>query len=296
MVHARAAVLCGLLFVQLSCSTPPAPTVDPALAAGPHVWTTSDGQALPYSVTGEGDATVVLVHCWMCEGSFWDAQVPALAERYRTITLDLPGHGRAGTTRESWTVERYGDDVAGLLAALDLSNVVLVGHSMGGPVALRAAALAKPRVRGIVAVDTLHDAEFDYSRPEIEAFFRAFEADYSGTCSGFVDQMFPEPGVEAIRDRVRTIGCDPARAAVGRALMRSFATVDMPAWFREAGVPIRAINAAGSNPTRIDTNRKYADFDAILIEGVGHYPHMTRPSEFNPILLAKIVEVLGGAS
>jgi sigma-B regulation protein RsbQ len=57
-------------------------------------------------------------------------------------------------------------------------------------------------------------------------------------------------------------------------------------------VPIRAINAAAPFPTRIEANRKYADFDAVLMEGVGHYPHMTRPEQFNPLLLEAIEGLL----
>jgi pimeloyl-ACP methyl ester carboxylesterase len=248
---------------------------------------------MPYAVVGGGEVTVVLVHCWMCDRTFWSTQVPVLAKSYRAVTLDLPGHGAASAERAVWTVDAYGEDVAGLLAALDLTNVVLVGHSMGAPVSLRAAALSPGRVRGIVAVDSLHDAEFDFSGEEIEGFLRAFEADFAGTCGQFVDAMFPEEGVETIRERVKTVGCDPARSATGIALMRSFGAIDMERWFSEAKVPIRAINAAQPNPTKIETNRKYADFDAVLMDGVGHYPHMTRPDAFNPILLAAVAEVAG---
>jgi pimeloyl-ACP methyl ester carboxylesterase len=192
-----------------------------------------------------------------------------------------------------WTVDAYGEDVAGLLAALDLTNVVLVGHSMGASLSLRAAALSPGRVRGIVAVDSLHDAEFDFSGERIEEFLRAFEADFAGTCGRFVDAMFSEGEVDTIRERVKTVGCDPARSATGIALMRSFGAIDMDRWFSEAKVPIRAINAAQPNPTEIETNRKYADFDAVLMTGVGHYPHVTRPDAFNPLLLAAIAEVAG---
>ncbi|MGH7129042.1 MAG: alpha/beta fold hydrolase, partial [Planctomycetaceae bacterium] len=172
------------------------------LEPGDHTWTTADGNSVPYTVTGEGDATIVLVHCWMCSRTFWSNQVPVLAQSYRTIALDLPGHGSASANRETWTVAAFGEDVAGLLEALDLRNVVLVGHSMGGPVSLRAAALAGDRVLGIVAVDTLHDAEFDYAAAEKE-YMAAFDADYVGTCNAMAEQMFPEERVEAVVEQVR---------------------------------------------------------------------------------------------
>jgi pimeloyl-ACP methyl ester carboxylesterase len=144
---------------------------------------------------------------------------------------------------------------------------------------------------GIVAVDTLHDAEFVFPEEQMNTFIAAFEADFPATCSAFVAQMFPEEGAEAAMRHVQSTSCGAERAAIGVALMKDFGTIDMPAWFREAGVPIRAINAAQPNPTRIETNRKYADFDAVLMEGVGHYPYMSRPDEFNPLLLDAIADL-----
>ncbi|MEX2124611.1 MAG: alpha/beta hydrolase [Woeseia sp.] len=273
-------------------SEPAADDSDARLQPGDHAWTTADGNRMPYVVAGEGDVTVLLVHCWMCDRSFWSAQVPVLAEQYRTIALDLPGHGEATSERDAWTVSQYGDDVAGLIEGLNLTDVVLVGHSMGGPVSLRAAALSGGRVHGIVAVDTLHDAEFEFSGEQMETFMTAFEADFVGTCGSFVQQMFPEEGVEQIVNKVRETGCREESSAIGSALMRNFGDIDMPRWFSEAGVPIRAVNAATPNPTQIETNRKYADFDAVLMEDVGHYPHMTRPEQFNPLLLDAIAEIL----
>lgn len=258
---------------------------NPDLTPGPHVFVAADGLELPYDVHGNAETTVVLVHCWMCDRSFWSAQVPVLQERYRVIALDLGGHGEAGATREQWTIGGYGQDVAGLIEHLGLERVVLVGHSMGSPVALEAAALVRGRVLGIVAVDSLHDAEFDYNQPQAKRMVKAFQERFREICDQFVGFMFVEEGVEEIQAKVRRIGCETSNAEVGQALMRDFGKLDMPALFRGAGVPIRAINAAKPNPTQVETNRKYADFDAVLMDNVGHYPHMTRPDEFNALLL-----------
>jgi pimeloyl-ACP methyl ester carboxylesterase len=283
------AVYLALLIAGCGGSPPSKPASQPApvdpLGAGLHTFTTGDGNRLPYVIDGAGETTVLLVHCWMCDRSFWSAQLPVLAARYRTLALDLPGHGEATAARDSWTVAGYAEDVAALIRELGLSDVILVGHSMGGPIALRTAALVPGRVRGIVGVDTLHDAEFEFAGDEIEGFLRAFEADYVGTCESFVQQMFPEEGVETIITHVRATSCDGERRAIGTALMRDFGSIDMERWFTEAGVPIRVINAAAPNPTRTESNRKYADFDAVLMQEVGHYPQMTRPELFNPLLV-----------
>jgi pimeloyl-ACP methyl ester carboxylesterase len=265
------------------------------LSAAGTVWTAVDGNRMPYDITGDGEVTVLLVHCWMCDRSFWDKQVPVLARHYRTIAVDLPGHGGATADRESWTVAQYGEDVAGLINGLNLSDVILVGHSMGGPVSLRAAALSGDRVRGIVAVDTLHDAEFEFSGEQIETFIKAFEADFVATCNQFVEQMFPEADAREPMNRVQEASCHGSRSRTGIALMKDFGAIDMKRWFEDAGVPIRAINAAQPNPTRTASNRKYAEFDAVLMDGVGHYPHMTRPEEFNRLLLEAIAELTNGS-
>jgi pimeloyl-ACP methyl ester carboxylesterase len=297
--------LAALLMALLpACQPQPEPGAsasdDPAEAAAPdatlepgeYSWTTADGNTMPYVVTGEGETTVLLVHCWMCDRTFWSQQVPVLSTRYRTIAIDLPGHGQATAEREEWRVADFGEDVAGLIRELDLENVVLVGHSMGGPVSLRAAALSGDRVRGVVAVDTLHDAEYEFPAELIDQMTTAFATDFSGTCSDFVKQMFPEEGVQEVVNEVTSKGCRQDRSEVGSDLMKNFGEIDTEALFREAGVPIRAINAATPFPTRIESNRKYADFDAMLMEGVGHYPHMTRPDEFNPLLLQTIESLL----
>lgn len=268
------------------------PAAGGGLEPGEYTWTTADGNQVPYTIAGEDGATIVLVHCWMCDRSFWSEQVPVLARHYRVVAMDLPGHGEATAVRDAWTVAGYGKDVAGLVEELDLSGVVLVGHSMGGPVSLRAAALAGDRVRGIVAVDTLHNAEFEYSGEEFGQFLQAVQKDFSGTCGRFVQQMFPEPDAGDVMDRVRETSCREDRKEVGVGLMRDFGNVDAGQWFREAGVPIRAINAADGMPTEIEINRKYADFDAVTLEGVGHYLHMTRPQQFNPLLLDAIEDIL----
>jgi len=269
-----------------------AEVANPDLAEGRHVYLAADQAEVPYVVSGDGDTTVVLVHCWMCERGFWDAQVPVLQELYRVIALDLPGHGEGGDTRETWTIGGYGEDVAGLIEHLGLERVVLIGHSMGGPVSLKAAALAGDRVVGIVAVDTLHDADFDFDQPMVAQMFAAFQDDFQATCTNFVEQMFVEEDAEEIVDKVRRIGCEESNAEAGKALMQDFSSLDFPRLFREAGVPIRAINAATPNVTQIETNRKYADFDVVLMEDVGHYLLMTRPEEFNGLLLETLEQML----
>jgi pimeloyl-ACP methyl ester carboxylesterase len=67
--------------------------------------------------------------------------------------------------------------------------------------------------------------------------------------------------------------------------MRDLFGLDTRKLLLEAKVPVRCINSAGGyksfTPTVVETNKKYADFGAVTIEGVGHYPMLEKPDEFN---------------
>ena len=119
---------------------------------------------ITYDVRGTGDTALVFVHCWSCDRTFWKYQLAAFADDYRVAAIDLPGHGESGADRDEWTIAGLGDDVARVVEQLGLRRVILVGHSMGGPVSLEAARRLPGRVLGVIAVDTLHNAEFKYPR------------------------------------------------------------------------------------------------------------------------------------
>jgi pimeloyl-ACP methyl ester carboxylesterase len=80
------------------------------------------------------------------------------------------------------------------------------------------------------------------------------------------------------------------KMAIG--LMRDMGALDMKKLLKEAQVPVRCINSAGGfkffTKTDIEANKKYADYNAVLIEEVGHYPMLEKPMEFNQ----KLREVL----
>ena len=86
-------------------------------------------------------------------------------------------------------------------------------------------------------------------------------------------------------------GQDPKMAL---ALMRDLFDLDTGNLLNEAKVPVRCINSAGGYksfiPTAVETNKKYADYGAVTIEGVGHYPMLEKPDEFNRKLRAVLKE------
>lgn len=255
------------------------------------VATTFDGNLITYDVHGRGKTALVFIHCWACNRAFWQGQLSYFEEDYKVIALDLPGHGSSGAQRGSWTIEAFGQDVKAVLDDQKVENAILIGHSMGGPVALAAAKYLDGRVKGVACVDSLHNFEQITPAETMAPFIDAMKQDYRAMMTTMSDAMFPKDGDMDVKAYVLEQALSADQTSV-ISVMSGFADLDLAALARDAQVPIRCINAAPLPPaipeTTIEANQKYADFDAILMDGVGHYLHLEKPDAFNTELAAII--------
>lgn len=267
-----------------------APIAAPPPASGSA--TAPDGAPIAWWQRGTGETTLVFIHGWSCDHEFWREQADAFDD-YRVVTLDLPGHGASGGDREPWRVADYGADVAAVADALGLERIVLIGHSMGGLVALAAAAELEGRVLGVVAADSLHDAEIRYPSAETAPMLAAFRADYGTSAAGMFIGMAGSAIDATLAEWIAAKGA-ASRPGVGIALLEDYVDRDFTGYFSDAGVPIRAINAAAGGvipETRVDANRQYADYDAIIVDGVGHFLQLEAPVRFNATLREVLAEL-----
>src|SRR6185295_18259536 len=202
----------------------------------------------------------------------------------RVVTIDLPGHGESGQGRKNWSVESFGDDVKTVVTKLGLKRVVLIGSSMGGPIALEAARRMPDRVVAIVPVDTLQNVEAKVPQDQLDAVFKQMEADYKNATTSLLNQyFFSATTPAAVKERVinATLSRQPEIAIP---MLKAVFSYDPTAAMRELKVPIRAINA-DRVPTDLAVNRKYApQFDVVIIKGTGHYPMLEDPARFNQML------------
>ena len=244
----------------------------------------SDGVAIHYTVAGKGEPALVFIHCWGCNSNFFENQVAEFSKTHRVVTIDLPGHGESGSNRKNWSVESYGDDVKTVVTKLDLKRVVLVGSSMGGPIALEASKRLTGRVVGIVPVDTLQNVEQKLSAEQVDGVLKQMQADYKGATTGLLNQFFfSSTTPDAVKTRVinEAVSRQPETAL---AILKAIFSYDPALALREVKVPIKAINS-DLNPTNLEVNRKYApQFDVVVIKGTGHYPMLEDPARFNQML------------
>src|SRR5689334_4025168 len=120
----------------------PAERAEPAPGA-PRISIAPDGVHVQYRVYGSGEPALVFIHGWSCDSNYWREQISAFDKKYTLVTVDLGGHGGTDANRTDWSIARFGQDVATALSAVPNQKIILVGHSMGGPVAIEAARLLK---------------------------------------------------------------------------------------------------------------------------------------------------------
>ncbi|MDA8357323.1 MAG: alpha/beta fold hydrolase [Actinomycetota bacterium] len=119
--------------------------------------TVSDGGRIHVVERGEGPP-LILVHGVTLSAATWAPQIHALSSRHRVVAVDQRGHGQSFAGADGYSMERLADDLAEVIDTLDVTDAVVVGHSMGGMVsqlmAVRQPDLVARRVRGLVLVAT----------------------------------------------------------------------------------------------------------------------------------------------
>jgi pimeloyl-ACP methyl ester carboxylesterase len=296
-----AVVLLALAFVgcgkKEEAPPPPGPaasasansTAGPAEGA-PRIAIAPDGVHVQYHVYGSGEPTLVFIHGWSGDANYWREQVPVFKQRHTVVTVDLAGHGGTDGNRSAWTIEQFGQDVATALSAVPSQQIILVGHAMGGPVALEAARKLGSRVVGIIGVETFNSVGSPVpSKAQVDALIKPFEADFIGQTRQFVAEHLFAPGGN--RDLANKVAYDmslsPPRVAIPS--LRAVLEYDFSAPLKEIEVPIVAIDSDLGEPVNEARIRKVLPkFHATIIPGVGHFPMMEDPARFNAALETEI--------
>ncbi len=157
--------------------------------------------------------------------------------------------------------------------------MILVGHSMGGPVTLEAARRMPGRVVKLIPIDTFHNVEEVWPDGQRTAVLKPFEEDFPVAVRTFVPQFMPPGTDRAVVKRVveAMAACDPA---MGVSAMRALMGYPEAERLATVKVPIHAISG-DLFPTDLAANRRHApQFEVTVMKGTGHFPMWERAEEF----------------
>jgi pimeloyl-ACP methyl ester carboxylesterase len=299
-----------LLLLIAACAREPAPAPPPAAAApatpasappaalapaaeGSHIVLSPDNVHIEYSVYGNGEPAVLLVHGWAENSNYWQSQIePLKAQHYSVVTLNLAGHGASTNNRSDWSIANYAQDVVTVARQLPQQHLVLVGHSMGAAVALAATPLIGPRVIGVVAVEALRSVgQPPLSAAEVERRVAPFSADFIGETRKLVTDSLFEKGADPVLVQKVAYDMSLARPAVAVPSMRSLLSMDLGALLPQIHVPVYAINSdlLPTDPARI--RRSLPDFTLDVLTHSSHFPMLEDPARFNTLLLKDVAAI-----
>jgi pimeloyl-ACP methyl ester carboxylesterase len=241
---------------------------------------------------------IVLIHCFTCAINYWNKMMPALARQHRVVAVDLLGHGGSEKPRSGYSVSNQADLIAQALAKLGVSDAEVVGHSLGGAVAVALARQSPALVNRVVIVDTppTHEegdlglvAKLGFAPVIGEAFWR-IKPDFAvrkGLEVAFAPGFkVPDEFVEDV-DRMTFSAYDDSASGFDDYTKEE----PLDQRMAETGKPLMVI--MGAEEQIIDEPaRRLAEYRATvpgtetkLISGAGHSPNVEKPAETAALVL-----------
>jgi pimeloyl-[acyl-carrier protein] methyl ester esterase len=242
-------------------------------------------------ITATGE--LVLIHGWGMNSRVWQPVLPALESAYTVHNLDLPGHG----TNAGLAAGMHLDEWAAAMAAAAPAAAVWLGWSLGGMLAMAAAARFPQQVRALVLVAATPKfvAAADWPaavQPSLlQDMATELRADYHRVLEHFL--VLQAMGAPHMRDDVRHLqrwlkeGGEPQPAALALGL-EFLLTADLRTKLQYLQCPCLLVLGGRDRlvpPGVVDIMRRdYPRIDVVMIEGAGHAPFLSHPQEFTTIV------------
>ena len=174
---------------------------------------TVNGATLSYDDRGAGAPAFVFIHGWACDRTCWSAQVEEFSKDHRCIAVDLRGRGESSPV-PPFRVGQALEDVAAVIRELGVAPAILVGHSLGGIIALALNGRYPDLTLGVVTIDSPITAETGAGSPRSVSLIR--EAGSMRAVEGFIRSFAYDPPHPAALDyHERVILTCPADVGAG---------------------------------------------------------------------------------
>ncbi len=242
---------------------------------------------ISYTLTGKGNTTLLFIHGWCINKSYWNLQQEYFGTNYTTIALDLPGFGESTAERDNWTIEEYSKDIINFMDHFKLKNVILIGHSMAGEIILETALTNHPSIKGIIGIDNFKmiDVQFTAEQyEEMNGFMKMIENDFSNMAPVYAERMLLSPSTtESVTKRINSDFAS-TNAQVGFLSLRNFInyTMNESTKLQNLNYKLHLLNSnvIPTNIQGLERNCKNS-FEVYEVKASSHYPMIENPVEFN---------------
>jgi len=245
-----------------------------------------EGTRVHYLNYGKGDEALVLIHGWTQNADAWRDNIADLGKRNRVIVVELPGHGASDKPQTTYSMEYFARAVDAVMRDAKIKRAVLVGHSMGTPVARQFYRKFPGKTLAIVIVDgSLRPFGDKAMMDQMMAGFRGPQyRDAVNQMMGFIGG--PNLAAET-RQRINTASMNTPQYVLVSAFE---GMLDNSIWAEDKiNVPVLAIMAKTAllPPNAEESYRAIApNLEFQVFDGVGHFLMMEKPREFDAAVIA----------
>jgi sigma-B regulation protein RsbQ len=243
-------------------------------------------------ISGAGTQPMLFAHGFGCDQNMWRHVVPAFAADYRTVSFDHVGAGGSDLSAYDkdryGTLARYADDILEICRALELTDVIFVGHSVAAMMGVLAAVREPQRFASLVLVGPspryVNDGDYvgGFSREDVDGLLAALESNYLGWSSTIAPAIVgnpdrPELGAELTNSFCRT---DPGIAAqFARVTFLSDNRADLPHVTTPALILQCTDDMIAPEPVGHYVHRHLAGSRFVQMAATGHCPNLSAPAE-----------------
>lgn len=229
-----------------------------------------------YTITGKGD-TVVFLHGFLENLTMWDDFSGKLSATYKIIAIDLPGFGQSDVISNNHSMSTMAEVVNTVLNHENISKCILVGHSMGGYVALAFAELFENKLDGLILFHSQAAADDEKTKTNRNRTIKIVENNHAKFISGFIPSLFTEENALKFSTQIQQI-IDSSLHTINGGIIAALAGMrdrkDYQELLTQMEIPVLFI--AGEEDSRIPVKKIKHQItlpeisESLILENVGH--------------------------
>ncbi|RFN59014.1 alpha/beta fold hydrolase [Marixanthomonas ophiurae] len=157
-----------------------------------------------YSITGSGPA-MVLLHGFLESSTIWNEYIAALSEKHTVITIDFPGHGKSEIVSKTHSMQLMAKVVKSVLHELNIESAILIGHSMGGYVALAYTELFQDDVEKLILLNSTPTADSEERKQNRRRALKVLDHNAEAFISMAIMNLFSENSKKRFTSEIETL-------------------------------------------------------------------------------------------
>ena len=264
---------------------------------------TVEKEKIAFVDVGSGEKTLLFIHGLSSNLQSWNKNVSKLKNNYRCIALDLPGYGKSTKNSSTYSLKEYADFLNSFIEKKNLQDVILIGHSMGGQVAVQTVLAAQDNFKKLIliapaGIETFSDDEAKLMKATYTAaIVENSSAEQIRNNFKMNFHQFPEDAEFMIKERIAMKEAEDMKIYSKVVVNNIHAMLDEPVIERLAEIEIPVLMIYGKNDLLIpntyfhpsqdinslvqDAEERISDLKVKLISEAGHFVNFEKSEEVN---------------